>query len=85
MVVIFTFAHTLSSRVNINGLKYDEVKFYLSKEDFQEGANTHVRFKLERLTKSFEYDSATSVIYYVDKKDNKKCIVINCSFYNCSF
>ena len=50
--MIFTFVHTVSSRVNMNELKYDERKSYLSKEDFREGANTHVRFKLGRLSLS---------------------------------
>ena len=56
--------------VNMNELKYDELKSYLSKVDFRRGLYKHVTFKRRRLTKNFEYDPATSVVYYV-YKDNK--------------
>lgn len=60
----------------MNEHKYDELKQYLAKGKYREGATKQDKYVLRRFAKNFEYDPGTGVIYYVDRKEKKRRIVI---------
>ena len=55
--------------------KYDELQKYLAEGQYHAGASKSDKYVLRQLAKNFQYDPATAVIYYIDKKGQKRIVI----------